>query len=426
MQCQNKNTFIRMNLFQSQNKQWSTISKIAFRFVFIYFTLFIILLFSAFLLEVPLRWFAQNILNWGADFEMKSTGSGDRSFDYVRFGLNLILTLIIGTIWTITHRKKTVHKKLIYWFQVILRIFLFLAMTLYGLAKIFKGQFADPSLELLIQPVGEMSPMGLAWTFMGHSIAYNIFIGFAEILGGTLLLYRRTTTLGSMIVIGVMTNVSMMNFTYDIPVKLFSIQLILIASVLLIADSRRVMDVFLKNKATEKVIYYSATIGTTLKKLISGLKVLVLTLLTVAIIIQCFVRFKATDQLKVKSELYGIWESQLFIKNKDTLPPLLTDSYRWRYLIVNYKGKSAVKKMNDSIDRYQFKINKEQKEVVFKRGIDSIPHRFSYTLINPEYLKLRGVLDKDTLSIEFKRKLETDFRLIKRKFHWVNESTYNY
>ncbi|PHR70725.1 MAG: hypothetical protein COA67_07935 [Lutibacter sp.] len=415
-----------MNLSQSQNKQWNTISKITFRFVFIYFILFIVLLFSSFLLEVPLRWFAQNILNWGADFEMLSTGSGDRSYDYVRFGLNVILALLIGTVWAIIHRKKTLSKKLIYWFQTILRIFLFLAMTLYGLVKIFKGQFPDPSLELLIQPVGEMSPMGLAWTFMGHSIAYNIFIGFAEVLGGALLLYRKTVTLGSMIIIGVMTNVAMMNFTYDIPVKLFSIHLILMALVLLIADGRRVMNVFLKNKSTKKEIHYTPSINTTLKKLISVLKVFVLTLLTVAIIIQCFVRFKATDQLKSKSELYGIWESQLFIKNKDTLPPLLTDSYRWRYLIVNYKKKAAIKKMNDSIDRYQFEINKEQKEVIFKRSTDSISHRFSYKLINPEHLQLRGVLDKDSLSIEFKRKLETDFRLLKRKFHWVNESIYNY
>ena len=414
-----------MDLSRRLNNQ-NIISTIAFRFVFIYFILFIILLFSAFVFETPLRWFAQNILNWGADFEMKSTGSGDRSFDYVRFALNIALTILVGTVWSISQRKKLVGKKLIYWFQVILRTFLFLAMTLYGLAKILKGQFADPSLEQLIQPIGEMSPMGLAWTFMGHSIAYNIFIGFSEVLGGALLLYRRTTTLGSMIIIGVMTNVAMMNFTYDIPVKLFSLHLILMSLVLLISDGHRVINVFLKNKSTEKVIYYSATINTTLKKIISGLKKLVLTLLTAVIIIQCFVKFKATDQLKSKSELYGIWESQHFIKNKDTLPPLLTDSYRWRYLIINYKEKASVKKMNDSIDRYQFEVNKEQKEVIFKRTIDSIPHRFSYTLINPGHLKLSGVLDKDSLSIEFKRKLEADFRLIKRKFHWVNEATYNY
>lgn len=415
-----------MSFLQSQSEQWNIMSKISFRFVFTYFILFIILLFSAFLLEIPLRWFAQNILSWGADFEMQSTGSGDRSFDYVRFGLNLVLTIIIGTLWTIIGRKKTSYNSLLYWFQVILRIFLFLAMTLYGLAKIFKGQFADPSLELLIQPVGEMSPMGLAWTFMGHSMAYNIFLGFAEVLGGILLLYRRTMTLGSIIIIGVMTNVAMMNFTYDIPVKLFSIHLILMASILLLVDIRRIIDVFFKNNPSEKVTFFSPLINSNLIKIISKMKVFVLIVLISLIIIQCFVQFKVTDQLKTKSELYGIWEAQLFIKNKDTLAPLITDSYRWRYLIVNYKDKAVVKKMNDSIDRYIFEINSELKEVFFKRVTDSIPHHFSYTLINPEHLRFQGAIENDSLIIDFKRKLESDFKLKKRKFHWVNETTYNY
>ena len=421
-----KQTIFIMNINQEQNKQWNIISKTVFRFVFTYFLLFILLLFFAFLLETPLRWFANNILNWGGSFEMKSTGSGDRSFDYVRFGLNIVLTILIGTTWTIISRKRELHENLAYWFRVVLRIFLFAAMVLYGLAKIFKGQFPDPSLEQLIQPIGEMSPMGLAWTFMGHSIAYNIFIGFVEVLGGILLLYRKTVALGSMVIIGVMTNVAMMNFTYDIPVKLFSIHLILMALVLFIFDSRRVFNVLVKNKDTKQVIRYTPSKSTIIKKSISVLKILVITLLIIATIIQCFVQFKATDQLKVKSELYGIWESELFIKNKDTLLPLTTDSYRWRYLIINYKDKSVIKRMNDSIDRYQFKIDQNQKEVVFNRAKDSILHRFSYTLINQKHLQLNGILDKDSLSIEFKRKLETDFRLIKRKFHWINESTYNY
>lgn len=415
-----------MNFSQTQNKHWSFINKIVLKFVFPYFILFILLLFLAPFLAPGLRWFAEHILNWGADFQMQSTGSGDRSFDYVRLGLNLVLALFIGVMWTVLDCKRPSYNILFYWFQVVLRVFLFLAMLLYGLAKIFKGQFADPSLELLLQPVGDMSPMGLAWTFMGHSFAYSFFIGFAEVLGGALLLYRKTLTLGSMIIVGVMTNVAMMNFTYDIPVKLFSIHLILMASVLLLADGRRVVNVFFRNKTAEKVNHFVPVMHRTLRKVISGAKGFVLIVLTGVIIIQCFVQFDMRDQLKSKSEFYGIWESQLFIKNNDTLAPLLTDSYRWRYLIVDFKKKAAIKKMNDSIDRYQFEINIENKKVVFRRETDSIPQKFSYSFVNPEHLQLKGILDGDSLHIEFNRKLETDFRLLNRKFHWVNESTYNY
>jgi len=415
-----------MNFFQSKNEHWSFGAKIVFKFVFTYFVLFILLLFLAPFMEGLLRWFAENILNWGSDFHMDSTGSGDRSYDYVRLGLNIVLTVLIGGIWSFAKPKRSSYDILFYWFQVILRVFLSFAMLLYGLVKVFKGQFGDTSLELLLQPVGEMSPMGLAWTFMGHSLAYNIFIGFAEVLGAVLLFYRKTLTLGSMIIVGVMTNVALMNFTYDIPVKLFSVQLVLMASILCLADGRRIMNVFFRNRTAEQVIHFVPRMNPSLKKVIGGAKGFILVVLTGVIIVQCFVQFDMKDQLKSKSELYGIWESQLFIKNKDSLAPLLTDAYQWRYFIVNYKKKAVVKKMNEAIDRYSFDLDEAQKEVVFRRESDTLPHHFSYLFVNPDHLELRGVLDGDSLSIQFKRKPESDFRLINREFHWVNESTYNY
>ena len=242
-----------MNTFQIPQKNWSITAKILFRFAFSYFVLFILLLFLALFIETPLRWFADTVLNWGADFKMESTGSGDRSFDYVRFALNLVLAFFTSVVWSVLDKKRTSYTTLLYWFQTVLRTFLCVAMILYGLAKVFKGQFADPSLELLIQTVGEMSPMGLAWTFMGHSMFYNIFIGSLEIIGGLLLLNRKTVVLGSVLVIGIMVNVVIMNLTYDIPVKLFSMHLLLMTFLLVITDVKRMVRFFIKNKATEKV-----------------------------------------------------------------------------------------------------------------------------------------------------------------------------
>ena len=43
----------------------------------------------------------------------------------------------------------------------------------------------------LRRPIGDMSPMGLLWTFMGHSQPYTKLAGGAEVLGAVLLLSRR-------------------------------------------------------------------------------------------------------------------------------------------------------------------------------------------------------------------------------------------
>ncbi len=67
-----------------------------------------------------------------------------------------------------------------------------------------------------------------------------------------LLFYRKTITIGSMVVVGVMINVVMMNFSYDIPVKLFSVHLVLMAFILLLADGRRVIGFFFRNVTVEK------------------------------------------------------------------------------------------------------------------------------------------------------------------------------
>ena len=84
-----------MILSQEHKEQWKFINKLIFRIAFTYIVLYILLLFFSLSLTLPLRWFAENILNWGADFKMKSTGSGDRVFDYVRLGFNLFFTLPI-------------------------------------------------------------------------------------------------------------------------------------------------------------------------------------------------------------------------------------------------------------------------------------------------------------------------------------------
>lgn len=415
-----------MNTTNTLEKNWSTLSKIVFRFTFSYFILFILLLFFALFLETPLRWFADSILNWGTDFKMESTGSGDRTFDYVRFAFNSIISFFVVTIWSFLSKKRTSYNSLQYWFKVTLRIFLCFAMILYGLAKIFKGQFADPSLELLVQNVGEMSPMGLAWTFMGHSMFYNIFTGSLEIIGGLLLLNRKTVSLGSFIILSVMINVVFMNFTYDIPVKLFSFHLVMISILLLMSDRKRFIQFFIKNENIEKLQNINYIKNKSVINIIRFLKKALITVSILIIVIQCFVHFKATEQLRSKSKLRGIWKTELFIIEKDTLAPLSTDTNRWKYFIIDYKEKAIIKLMNDTINRYSFRENIDTKEIVFKglKGSDS--QNFKYSIPNKNNLKLKGFLNGKELKIDLKKVPKTKFRLLNRGFHWINETTYNY
>ena len=137
-----------------------------------------------------------------------------------------------------------------------LRYVLALTMLGYGLHKagFISTQFTMdglPNEYQLNRTYGDSSPMGLLWTFMAASPAYTFFAGLGEVIGGLLLVFRRTTTLGGLVVSGVMLNVVMMNFCYDVPVKQFSIHLLMMAVFLLLPEFPRIANVLVWNRPTE-------------------------------------------------------------------------------------------------------------------------------------------------------------------------------
>jgi hypothetical protein len=107
------------------------------------------------------------------------------------------------------------------------------------------NQFSPPGSDRLAETYGASSPMGLLWTFMGSSRAYTAFSGYMETLGALLLLWRRTALLGALTSICVLFNVMVLNFCYDVPVKLFSFHLVLIGACIALPDARRLVQLFL-------------------------------------------------------------------------------------------------------------------------------------------------------------------------------------
>jgi hypothetical protein len=83
---------------------------------------------------------------------------------------------------------------------------------------------------------------------MGYSTPYNFFAGIAELLGGFLMLSRKTTTIGALVCLGAVTNVFMVNIGYDVPVKLLSFNTILMCLFLLGKDIQRLTNFFILNR----------------------------------------------------------------------------------------------------------------------------------------------------------------------------------
>ena len=124
--------------------------------------------------------------------------------------------------------------------------------------------------------------------------------------------------------------------------------------------------------------------------------------------------------------LYGIWETEMMVKNNDTLLPLITDSQRWRYLIIERKGRALVKTMTDDFKRYRITTdttNLTLSVVDPEKEKDTFLLKFSKLKNNQ--LTLEGRLVNDDYLIELRKKPVDSFTLIKTGFNWINERPNN-
>ncbi len=415
-----------MLLSQEYRENWSTGSKIIFRFFFLYFGLYILFMFLGNSLFAGLfKWVGSAIVKSEGRLEYFPTGSGDTTMAYISLLVQTVLSIVGTVIWSVLDRKRVSYNKSFYWFLVFVRVFLIFFLLSYGFAKMYKTQFSDPSLTRLLQPVGDMSPMGLAWTYMGHSEGFNLVVGFFEALGGLLLIPRRTQTLGALIASGVMFQIFLMNMFFDIPVKIFSFHLLLMTLFILSTDSKRFIRLFIKNKSTEASVYFNPINDELYHKIIFWFKVSATLILIVFMGYQGYTRERgAYGDKRIKPPLYGIWEVQHFSRNKDTIPPVLTDSTRWRYLIVDWKDRAVIQYMNGKKEYIDFKPDSLRTTAKIKSYNWSQEQMFILEK-KDSLLQLQGKIYANDIKMKLKEKDLTQFELTNRSFHWVNEYPYN-
>jgi hypothetical protein len=229
---------------------WSPATRFGFRIAFLYFFCFIFFgsngtLFQAFpvvggWIEGKLAWPFNHLSEFTGQHLFHLTGiaahwhpseSGDTTMNWIQNGLLLTFALAGGIIWTvIAHLRKnrrTEYSTLHAWLRFLLRLTCGMFMIGYGLVKVFPLQMPPPSVGILNEPAGNMAPMTFLWTLIGLNPVYEIICGSAEVLGGLLLLYRRTALAGALFSAFVVTNIVLYNFCFDVPVKLFAANLLL-------------------------------------------------------------------------------------------------------------------------------------------------------------------------------------------------------
>ncbi len=411
---------------------WSPAKRILFRFAFAYLVLYnfpfpLDYIPYAEMITSPYRKLWNALVRWvathqfHADANLLPNGSGDSTYGYVQVFCFLVIALAVTVVWTILDRKRLHYTRLHEALRIYVRFALGAAMIDYGAVKVIKSQFPDPPLDRLLQPYGDASPMGLVWTFMGVSTAYNIFAGAAEMIGGLLLTVRRTTLLGALVSLGAVSNIVALNFFYDVPVKLFSLHLLAMAVFLILPDLRRLIDVFVLGRRVEPV-----EIRPLFRRPFLHRGTLMLRTLLVLAFTASTLNAAHQNRQIGKSPLYGIWNVDEFEIDGQVRPPLVTDRERWRRVIFHYPGTMAVQLMSDSRERYVLHLDKGVM-TLGKRGDADVKWKttFTYAQPKPGLLILQGTLDGRKIRARLHWEKPPKFLLTTRGFHWINERPFN-
>lgn len=346
----------------------------------------------------------------------------------------IALLLTLG--WSVIARRVRDHKTLAPWLWVAARIFLAGVMFSYGFAKVIPTQFSPPFLGRLLQPLGEFSPMGILWTFMGSSVAYTIFAGASEVLGGLLLCFRRTATLGALVTAGVMANVLAMNLCYDVPVKLYAGYYLIMAAAIALPDARRLMDVLVLNRATPARDLSRPFASTSLNVLA--------TVLTIAWIADTaytnskrgLERHRQSVGSRLAYANQGVYEIESFERDGVVLPPLLTDESRWRRLVVESESLAIVHSMTGAMRGFGLVLDAEAKTLDLTPRPPRTPdgaalegpsprYSFRYEESEPGRFRFEGEFEGSRIVFVALRKTRDDFLLTSRGFHWISEDPFN-
>jgi hypothetical protein len=212
------------------NRRWTLAEKIAFRFATVFFFIHIL---GSYAFEFPplslvIDGLVRTVLQ-SPNATNEVNGSGDSAYSWAGFILQMSITAFATLVWSLLDRRRINYDRTYFFVEIAIRYYLAMILFSYGWAKIMVQQMPVPNDGRLYQRVGDMSPMGMLWTFLGSSPWYEIFCGAMEVLAAGLLFFRRTALLGAIVAAIVMFQVFVLNMCYDVPVKIYARHLLVFA-----------------------------------------------------------------------------------------------------------------------------------------------------------------------------------------------------
>ncbi|GAB4035972.1 DoxX family protein [Spirosoma gilvum] len=399
-----KTVFAQSQLHQRTELQtdssWTAAEKGVFRFIFLYF------LIQALPLDPQ---FFRNLVSFDGGYTRylfnlshyapRFVGTED---SFVNWGIVALVALIGSIIWSQRDDRQTNYDALFYWLRVALRYRLALGVIAYGFIKLFPLQAPLPSISNLNTAYGDHTAWKLFSLSLGIVPSYESFLGQVELLGGLLLLHRKTTTIGTLILLPFLGNVLVSNLAYEGGEYVYSGLLVSFGLVLFAFDAVRLFRLVSLEVAAvpnrfrpvwrEQWQQYGRV---TLKGAFVLLAVLLYGFTTYSTYRNGSPRFPKIAGLTGTAGIYNVSEFKLAGK---TLPYSKTDPVRWQDVVfekwntISIKSNRPVKLINDNTEQLaatdaerDYEYAGSQGRQYYRYTVDPTGRQLTLKNANPHY-----------------------------------------
>jgi hypothetical protein len=412
---------------------WKFATRLAFRLVFVYQILYSfpfplnllpgsdkVLGWYDGLFAAMTTWTAAHILHLGQPVVLTPFIGGDSLFGWVQNLVKLLIAVIAAVLWSILDRKRTHYRGLQEWLWLYVRLVLGTALIGYGALKVIKVQFPDLFLWRLLSPYADSSPGGLLWSFMGYSKLYNLFTGLVEMAGGMLLFVPRLATLGALLSIGAMANVFVLNLSYDVSVKLYSLNLLLMGVYLMAPEAQRMLNVFILNRTAAPVLHAPLFHKKWLNAGMLALQAVLLVAVGGSELYQGYQRYTLSGDGAPPPPLFGVYDVDEFVVNGQPRPAVFTDAARWHRVTFERYNLMAIFAGSEPVKRYKTKIDLSRHDLQLHPIVPgNWMAGFHFDEPSPGLLTLRGEMNGQQIQARLRKIELKSFPLYANGFHWI-------
>jgi hypothetical protein len=215
-------------------------------------------------------------------------------------------------------------------------------------------------------------------------------------------------------------------------VKLFASHLLLACVILLSWDAPRLLRFLVGNKSVDGTALYEPPFSSLRARGFAlAAKALFVWFMLITPFLSTRSRAKSLAATPAARPFRtGVYDVVRFAVNRDTLPPVVSDSIRWRDVIFDNAGAGSVN-TTDSVfwQRYRrgyfrYRADTLAKTVVVWKTSTALDSTYLFTmrydLPDTTRVRLWAPIRKDTIYVELVRTAR-HFQLAERQFHWISE-----